>query len=164
MTSFEMVNLQIEKPFIRFLNQNLARRTAKFVFKFFIRIVFVATIMNIFFWKELEHITSSERADFVLQRDNFIWTKSFFFGDSCWMKNGWRAIHFAQILFVRIWGLVRVNFCLNREKLEGRVKERKYEEWNALKINSLINIIARFFFQHIKNIYFKCYHKILNIF
>lgn len=67
-----MVNLQIEKPFIRFLNQNLARRTAKFVFKFFIRIVFVATIMNIFFWKELEHITSGERADFVLQRDNFI--------------------------------------------------------------------------------------------
>lgn len=59
---------------------------------------------------------------------------------------------------------VRVNFCLNREKLEGRVKKRKYEEWNALKINSLINIIARFFFQHIKNIYFKCYHKILNIF
>lgn len=70
MTSFEMVNLKIEKPFIRFLNQNLARRIAKFVFKLLVRTV--EMILNIFFWKELEHITSGERADFVLQRGNFI--------------------------------------------------------------------------------------------
>lgn len=120
-----MVNLKIEKPFIRFLNQNLARRIAKFVFKLFVRTV--EMILNIFFWKELEHITSGERADFVLQRGNFIWAGAFFFffGGSCWMKNGWRAIHFAQILFVRIWGLIRVSkFLFERRKI-GRACKRE---------------------------------------